>query len=403
MKVGSNAEYHLTYCSNIHPGESWEEVFNQLKANIPPLKERLAKDKAFGIGLRLSAMAARGLREDEKLDKFREWLKQHDCYVFTMNGFPYGSFHGEVVKDKVYQPDWRTQERLDYTLNLIGILAELIPEDMDGGISTSPISYKPWFEDQSARDGAFREASKRLAECARTMAHIQEETGKELHIDIEPEPDCLIENTAETVDFFTSWLFPEGAKYLSEQYEISNPEGERILKQHIRVCYDTCHFAVEYENPRETINAFEEAEIRIGKVQISAALKIFFKDLNQRKEVARKLQPFAEDTYLHQVVERRQDQSLLQYRDLGEALTEIDNEKADEWRIHYHVPIFIDQFDGLKSTQNAIKKSLNILSTRNDCTHFEIETYTWDVLPDHLKSNLLDSIEREFRWTLDHF
>ncbi|GAA5521020.1 metabolite traffic protein EboE [Aliifodinibius salicampi] len=403
MKVGSNSEYHLTYCSNIHPGESWEEVFNQLKVNIPSLKERLAKDKAFGIGLRLSAMAARELREEEKLDEFREWLKQHDCYVFTMNGFPYGNFHGEVVKDKVYEPDWRNQARLDYTLNLIEILAELIPEDMDGGISTSPISYKPWLERQSERDEAFKQASKRLAECARTMGHIQEQAGKELHIDIEPEPDCLIENTAETVDFFTNWLFPEGAKYLSDQYNMPATEGERILRQHIRVCYDTCHFAVEYENPRETINAFEEAGIRIGKVQISAALKVHFKNLNQRQEVARKLQSFAEDTYLHQVVERRPDQSLLQYRDLDEALTVIYNEDGDEWRIHYHVPIFIDQFDGLESTQDAITGSLNILRERNDCTHFEIETYTWDVLPDHLKSNLLDSIEREYKWTLTHF
>lgn len=403
MKVGTNSEFHLTYCSNIHPGESWEEVFTQLKANIPSLKERLADDKAFGIGLRLSALAALELREDEKLDEFKEWLKQHDCYVFTMNGFPYGSFHAEVVKDKVYQPDWRTQERLDYTLNLIEILAELVPEDMDGGISTSPISYKPWFEPQSEREDAFRESCKRLAECARTMAHVQEQDGKELHIDIEPEPDCLIENTAETVDFFTNWLFPEGAQYLSDQYDISETDGKRILRQHIRVCYDTCHFAVEYENSRETINAFDEAGIRIGKVQISAALKVHFTDLNQREEVGQKLQPFAEDTYLHQVVERRQDQSLLQYRDLGEALTAIDNGKAEEWRIHYHVPIFIDQFDGLESTQDAITESLNILSARNDCTHFEIETYTWDVLPKHLKTNLLDSIEREYKWTLAYF
>lgn len=403
MKVGTNSEYHLTYCSNIHPGESWEEVFTQLKANIPFLKKRLAEDKAFGVGLRLSAVAAQELRVDKKLDEFRQWLKKHDCYVFTMNGFPYGSFHGEVVKDKVYRPDWRTQERLDYTLNLIEILASLIPEDTDGGISTSPISYKPWLQSQSERDEAFKQASKKLAECARTMAHILEQDGKELHIDIEPEPDCLIENTVETVDFFKNWLFPEGAKYLYDQYDIPEMEGKSMLRQHIRICYDTCHFAVEYENPGKTINTFDEAGIRIGKVQISAALKVHFTNLSQRQETARKLQPFAEDTYLHQVVERRQDQSLMQYRDLDEALTAIDNGKAEEWRIHYHVPIFIDQFDGLESTQDSITESLNILSERNDCTHFEIETYTWDVLPKHLKTNLLDSIEREYKWTLGHF
>jgi hypothetical protein len=198
-------------------------------------------------------------------------------------------------------------------------------------------------------------------------------------------------------------LFPVGTEYLYDQYDISKTEGERILRKHIRVCYDTCHSAVEFENPEKTVNAFDEAGIRIGKVQISAALKVLLKDVNQREETARKLQPFVEDTYLHQVVERRQDQSLVRYRDLGEALAKIKDEKVEEWRIHYHVPIFIDQFDGMKSTQDAITESLNILSTRNDCTHFEIETYTWDVLPEHLKSNLLDSIEREYKWTLGHF
>jgi hypothetical protein len=403
MKVSADSKYHLTYCTNIHSGENWEEVFSQLKSNIPLLKERIAPKKSFGIGLRLSAVAAQELREDNKLHQFKKWLDQEDAYVFTINGFPYGNFHGQMVKEEVYQPDWQTHQRLDYTLKLIYILAELIPENMDGGISTSPISYKPWLKLQSERESAFQRASKRLAECAWEMANIQDENGKELHLDIEPEPDCLIENTSETVDFFTNWLLPEGTKYLTNQYGISKAEGNQLLKHHIRICYDTCHFAVEYEDPLETIDTFDEAGIRIGKVQISAALKVLFKDVKQRLEIAQQLGHFVEDTYLHQVVELQKDRSLLRYRDLDKALPNIENPNSKEWRIHYHVPIFVDQFDELGSTQDAITKSLSILNKRNDCTHFEIETYTWDVLPEHLKLNLLDSIEREYKWTLNHF
>ena len=39
-------------------------------------------------------------------------------YVFTINGFPYGPFHGQPVKAAVYRPDWREAERGRYTADL---------------------------------------------------------------------------------------------------------------------------------------------------------------------------------------------------------------------------------------------------------------------------------------------
>ena len=149
MHLSNNA--HLSYCTNIHPGQSWEAVFESLKEHVLPLKAALSPTAPFGIGLRLSHRASQELGLGAEMDRFRRWLAQHDCYVFTMNGFPYGGFHGERVKDDVHKPDWTSRERVDYTLLLFEQLEALLPEGMEGSISTSPLSYKPWFKDQPGK------------------------------------------------------------------------------------------------------------------------------------------------------------------------------------------------------------------------------------------------------------
>ena len=96
----------------------------------------------LGIGLRLSNQAARELAEPPTLLAFQKWLGQHGCYVFTINGFPYGRFHGGRVKEQVFAPDWSTRERLDYTNLLFDLLAQLVPAGVEGSVSTLPGSFK---------------------------------------------------------------------------------------------------------------------------------------------------------------------------------------------------------------------------------------------------------------------
>lgn len=188
MKIGKNKSFHLTYCTNIHPGEEWNQVFANLQQYIPSLKERLAAKEQFGIGLRLAEVAAKELLQGNTLAEFKSWLNEHDLYVFTLNGFPYGGFHWQVVKDQVYAPDWSTQERLDYTLQLTRILAELLPNDVDGSISTLPLSYKPWFKgNQTFQALVLKNASLNIAQVVEAMVRIRTETGKLLHLDLEPE------------------------------------------------------------------------------------------------------------------------------------------------------------------------------------------------------------------------
>ncbi|MEH2152266.1 metabolite traffic protein EboE [Nostoc sp.] len=405
MKITKNNNFHLTYCSNIHPGESWLEVFANLEKYIPELKSRLSPTEPFGIGLRLADVAAKELLESNNLAQFQAWLTQQDLYVFTLNGFPYGGFHRQVVKDQVYAPDWSTQKRANYTLNLAHILASLLPQGLDGGISTLPLSYKPWWvKDQATFETVLKKSCLNIASVVIEMIRISEETGKILHIDLEPEPDGLIENTSEVIDFYQNWLLPIGGNYLSEKLNIEQNLAETKLLEHVRVCYDTCHFSVEYEEPQSVFARLQSAGIKIGKIQISAAIKVKIPaDVEKRRLIVERLRPFAESTYLHQVIERRSDDTLYHYLDLITALPHLEQSLAEEWRTHFHVPIFIHDYQILQSTQDDIATVLHLLQTNDACSHLEIETYTWDVLPSEMKIDMLTSIQREYEWVLKEF
>ncbi len=397
-----DGSFHLTYCTNIHPGNGWEEVFANLRQYAPALKERLSPDAPFGIGLRLSARESEELLEGDRLHRFRAFLQEHGLYVALINGFPFGSFHKRVIKDDVFAPDWRDEERVRYTLRLVEILKRLLPEGLDGGISTSPLSYKRW---AGAGDPAASERlTRNIVRVAEALVRTRQETGKRIHLDIEPEPDGLIENSAETIAFFQDWLLPAGAPLLADALGVSAEEARGHLLDHVQVCFDTCHFAVEYEGIETALDRFARAGIQIGRVQISSALKVPLPpDEPGRAQLARQLEPFAESTYLHQVIEQGNDGALRRYPDLAQALPALSETEASEWRIHFHVPLFVGEYGRFGSTQAEILPLFRLLPHRPFTRHLEIETYTWDVLPPSLKQDLLESIHREYRWVLDAF
>ena len=396
--------FHLSYCSNIHPGESWEATFQNLKNYIPEVRKRLKAEGPFGIGLRLSHEASLVLEKPEELKEFQDWLTKANAYVFTMNCFPYGGFHRQIVKEKVHAPDWTTPERRDYTIRSFQILSKLLPEGMQGGISTSPVSYRHWFKTDEELTKAMEIATSHLLEVVEELAQIRKETGKLLHLDIEPEPDGILENSDEMIWLFTDWLLPKGKPLLSQKLGISEAEAEKLIKTHIQVCYDVCHFAIVYEEPAETFAKFKAAGLGIGKIQISAALKVLIPEsANGRFSLGKKLQPFVESTYLHQVVARAEDGNLKSYSDLQEALETLPDSKEKEWRIHFHVPVFLENYGSLSSTQDTISTVLQeVLANPNITNHLEVETYTWEVLPEDTRQSLGESIARELAWVTDN-
>jgi hypothetical protein len=397
MKTNSG---YLTYCTNIHAGETWEEHFAALQQHFPEIKQQVAGEEAMGIGLRLSHVASLELTKKENLAFFKDWLARQNAYVFTMNGFPYGSFHRTIVKDHVHSPDWTTDERVDYTKRLFDILKKLLPAGMDGGISTSPLTYRHWFgHSPEALNQAKEKATRNILQVVEQLVQIKEATGQILHLDIEPEPDGLLETGNEFVDWFDTCLIPRGIEFLKQKFGSTPAEAEQILKEHIRLCYDVCHFAVGYESHQEAVDLLKEKGIKIGKFQISAALKsILSTDREGRKDLKVAFAKYNESTYLHQVVARKFDGSLIRYKDLPDALNDINNSDVAEWRSHFHVPVFLEDFGSLQSTQSDIVEVLKIQKENLLTPHIEVETYTWEVLPDALKLPIEECIIRELLW-----
>lgn len=392
--------FHLTYCTNIHPGETFAEVLKALQDNLPEVRAQVAGagQHPFGIGLRLSDQASTELQAPDNMRLLKDWLQEQNCYVFTMNGFPFGGFHRQRVKDEVHQPDWTTPQRLAYTRRLFEQLAELLPEAQTGGISTSPLTYRHWFT-TSEQQQVKEKAAEQLASIAWQLFELADNRGKNLHLDIEPEPDGLLETGPEFLEYFEDFLLLHGRKMLQKQSGFGAARAEEIIRNHIQLCYDVCHFAVGYEDHQQVFEAYQRAEVQIGKIQISAALKMEITgNAADRKQIARELSPFNESTYLHQVVQKQRNGSLKRYRDLPQALEALPREQeAAEWRTHFHVPVFLEDYGLLQSTQADIVTVLGLMK-QFPVAHLEVETYTWEVLPPEIRLPLPDSIARELNW-----
>lgn len=397
------ASSHISYCSNIHPGEGWHEHFSELKTNVPLVKASVSPEQPFGLGLRLSAKAAQELSLAPALREFKQWLTQNDLYVFTMNGFPYGDFHLKRVKDKVHAPDWTTKERLQYTKKLFDILAQLLPEGQQGGVSTSPLSYRFW-DNQAGEQYAQKRAlcTQHILQLADHLYQKQRDASVYMHLDIEPEPDGMIEDSAEFISWYQNELLPLGLRYFQERYEMTTKQITELIRRHICICYDVCHFALEYEDHALCMDQLASAGIQIGKFQVSSALKVqLASDPQRRKEQKDKLREFDEPIYLHQVIAKDATGALVKYRDLPEALADNDAESHQEWRSHFHVPIFLESYGALSSTQDDIIEVMQLNQQRPRTKHIEVETYTWGVLPQSLQIPIHESIARELNWLTD--
>ncbi len=394
---------HLTYCSNIHTGESWSDHFAQLKKHIPRIKQQIAKQQSFGIGLRLSSIASLELVEEENLSAFQQWLQEQDCYIFTINGFPYGSFHHTEVKDQVHAPDWTTQDRVEYTNRLAQILAVLLPPGMDGGISTSPLSYQFWHTKENV-GAIYEKTTLHILKVVEALIRIKESTGKLLHLDVEPEPDGLLGESQGFFDWYSLYLLPLGIPYLQQRFGCSEEQASSLIKDHVQLCYDICHFAVCYEDHAIVMQKLRELGIKTGKIQISAALKASFPEpVQKRQPIIDAFTFLNEPTYLHQVVGMEKDGALKRYADIPDALPDAVHPSTVEWRAHFHVPLFIESYGVLESTQKDIEQVLNLHMQQPITSHLEIETYTWEVLPSEMRSPIDDSIVRELQWVLGLF
>lgn len=377
------AACQIGYCTNVHAGADLAQTRANLERYAFRVKQQVSPGEPMGIGLWLSASAANRLVEDHQVDAFADWLRTAGLLPFTLNGFPYGDFHSRVVKHQVYLPTWFEQARYDYTRTLFDILDRLLPAGMEASISTVPIAWgSPTLSRQQ-----LQLAVNFLRSIAADLHDHEKRTRRLMYLCLEPEPGCYLQVSDDVVRFFEDFLLPGG------------DEGQ--LRRHIRICHDVCHQAVMFEDQEEVLARYRAAGIRIGKIQVSAAVCVpLDENRDHRADAVKQLATFVEDRYLHQTVCKTGTSAPIFYEDLPLALSSAENrEPRGEWRTHFHVPVYLRDFGHLRASQDAILQCVRSAVAHKDTEHFEVETYAWGVLPAELQQpDLASGIADEMKW-----
>ena len=376
----------IGYCTNVHAGADLAATRRNLEQHALGVKAEFQPNDTMGIGLWLAAPAARRLLQGDQLQEFAHWLGEVGLLPFTLNGFPYGDFHQPVVKHRVYEPNWFDRQRVSYTQDLIDVLHGLLPPGDDGSISTLPIA---WGQPEATPE-QMATATAGLHELVGSLARLESDSGRLIYLCLEPEPGCLLDRGEDVVRLFEDHLLT-GA-------------DEHLVRRHLRVCHDVCHAAVMFEPQAEVLERYRSAGILVGKVQISSAVCLDLDNIDRSDRAAAldQLGQFAEDRYLHQTMARSTPHAdPVFHEDLPELLQSIPDPEAatGQWRVHFHVPIYLERFGLLETSRDQIGECLSVARRLPGLTHFEVETYAWGVLPPELRQPTLASgIAREMNW-----
>jgi len=377
----------LGYCTNVHAGADFAAIKRNLETYAVPIAERLEGDDPLGVGLWFPAHAAKQVIAAGQAARLRDWMLDRGLTPYTLNGFPQVDFHQPRVKHRVYHPDWRTPQRLEYTRDLIRLLAELLPDGRtEGSISTLPLG---WGEDFRGGDIERGAAAMPLMDLVHELARLELDTGKHLHLDLEPEPGCVLSTSADAANFWDRHLLGQG--------------DDPAVLGYLRVCHDVCHAAVMFEPQADVLTRYRSLGIKVGKVQISNAIRARFDEMDAatKADALTQLRGFCEDRYLHQTVVRTDDGQTMFYEDLPDALDTVGDNPAEargEWRVHFHVPVYLDRVGALETTRDEIEACIAALEPDDEARHLEVETYAWGVLPEPLRRDLVDGIVDELAW-----
>ena len=385
---------HLTYSTLVHPGDTWEEMWASLQSFVPAVKARVSPDAPFGVSLRLSGSSAATLAGSAELrSQLRDFLATEQLYVYTVNAFPHGPFKGRTVMEDVYEPDWSTQERLVYTTQVADVLADVAAPGVRPTIQTAPLAYRANVVD----DAYVQSLVEHLMRAVAHLVDLERRTGVQVALALEPEPACWLETTAETVAFFEEHVYSvEGRTLFARLSGEPLSRVEDLLRRHLGVVFDICHQSVGFEDVRASLESLVAAGVPILKLQAASALRV--PDVGP--EVVADLEAFTDTIYLSQTTERR-DGVDTHHLHLADAIAayRADPSGPREWRTHFHLPVFLDDLGSFGTTRSGIEDAMRLHAATPLSEHLEIETYTWDVLPAHLKTgDIVDYVSRELEW-----
>ncbi len=384
---------HLTYSTLVHPGDTWAEMRDSLERYVPEVKRRFSPDQAMGVSLRISNASSLALIDDDAEKAWvRDFLISNDMYVYTVNAFPYGPFKGETVKEEVYEPDWSTDARAEYTMRVARILTDITGPDIEPTIQTAPLAFRPKVTGPEYVD-AFTE---NLLRVVAYLMNLEAETGRRVKLALEPEPYCFLETIPETVEYFQKHVYTtKAALRLAELSGQPLAEVFQGVRRYLGVVFDICHQSVEFEDIAEDLQMLVDAAIPIYKLQEASALNV--PEVND--DIGAELKRYTGTIYLSQTTELRKG-IITRYLNLEDAIAAYEDDPGPRsWRTHFHVPVFLDDLGPFRTTRDGIDAALDFHARTPLSTHLEIETYTWDVLPDHLKTgDITEYVVRELEY-----
>jgi hypothetical protein len=384
---------HLTYSTLVHASDNWDQLWASVQRYLPAVKARMAPHEKFGVCLRTSAPSAALLAaEPAKRATLKQFFADQDLYLYTANAFVYGVFKRQVIKEEVYEPDWRTPERREYTKQVADLLAELAPEGINPSIQSAPLGFKP----RVTGEDVVEAYTANVIDVVKHLVELEKKTGKVVTLGLEPEPRCYLETTDETIAYFKNHLFsPQTAERLAKATGLHAADAAAAMKKHMGVVFDIGHQAVGFEDIPASLQKLVAHGVPIVKLQEAAA--VYMPDVTQKTVDA--LQSFAKTIYLSQTCQKK-DGKVTWFLNLEDAFEAWQKDPGPrEWRTHFHIPVFLDDLGAFGTTRFALEQALAVHKQTPLSTHLEIETYTWDVLPSHLKTgDIVEYVCRELDW-----
>jgi hypothetical protein len=387
----------LSYSTNVHPAETAGGLLDVLRRHVAPVSRAVWGDVPAAVNLRLGMKQADELLGHPVLPststipdavlaapptpacaQLSAALSELKLYVASVNGFPIREFHAPRVKEGVYSPPWTDGGRVLYSVKIAKVLANLLGEQAAAPVSVPTGTFKGYGDHDELKE----QCAHFLTEAARDLARLERLTGKTVALGLEPEPCTTGETVEEFVDYFENFLLPAARAKFPAQLGLSVARAEDLARRFLTVNLDLCHQAVEFEDSVETLRRLRAAGIALSGLHLSAALKL--PEPAAHPQALAQLLALDEPRYLHQVVARRRDGTLLRCADLPDLSRGrgVRTEDLAEVRCHFHVPLCAELPGPLASTRDTVAPAARFAAREGLTTNFVVETYTWGVLSD---------------------